>query len=61
MDMEMLDPRYLMARAAQCRSLARQAYSPDIAEELEKLARDYELDAFASAQSSRAVRDTAAV
>jgi len=60
MDMEMMNPRYLMARAAQCRSLARQAYSPEIAEELEKLARDYELDALVSAQSSGGVRGAAA-
>ena len=39
-DLEMLSPDYLMARAEQCRRLASRAYSSEIGEELEKLARD---------------------
>jgi hypothetical protein len=42
---EMMDSAYLLERAAQCRRLARQALSIGIANELEKLACDYDRDA----------------
>ena len=55
-DLEMLSPDYLKARAEQCRRLASQAYSSEIGEELEKLAREYECDALISIAGSLAAK-----
>jgi predicted Zn-ribbon and HTH transcriptional regulator len=44
---ETMSAAYLLERAEQCRRLARQALSHDIANELERLACDYDKDAAA--------------
>ena len=57
---DMQSPDYLMARAARCRALASQAYSPSIAQELEKLASDYDSEALICLSAVKAVSNSAA-